>query len=191
MRQDDSGIFEGFIPGVGKGTRYKYHIVSGASDYRADKGDPYAFYWETSPNTASIVWDLDHDWGDADWMATRKDKNGFSAPVSIYEVHLGSFRRVHAQRYRSLSYLELADHLTEHVLRAGFSHVELLPIMPQPATSPAAYGSGRDVPPNRSRSAPSKPASPARQSRATSVTATLTHSRTVSPSGPPRVKLAG
>ena len=132
VRHDDSGIFEGFIPGVGKGTRYKYHIVSGASDYRADKGDPYAFYWETSPNTASIVWDLNHDWGDADWMATRKDKNGFSAPVSIYEVHLGSFRRVHAQRYRSLSYLELADHLTEHVLRAGFSHVEFLPIMEHP-----------------------------------------------------------
>ncbi len=132
VRGDGSGIHECFIPGLGSGAKYKYHIHSSVGDYRADKGDPYAFYWETSPNTASIVWDLGYDWHDAAWMADRHEKNGFSAPVSIYEVHLGSFRRVHEDRYRSMSYLELADHLTEHVLRAGFSHVEFLPIMEHP-----------------------------------------------------------
>lgn len=132
VRHDASGIHECFIPGLGKGAHYKYHIISNASDYRADKGDPFAFYWETSPNTASIVWDLEHAWNDDAWMASRQEKNGFAAPVSIYEVHLGSFRRVHEDRYRSLSYLEMADHLTEHVLRAGFSHVEFLPIMEHP-----------------------------------------------------------
>ncbi len=132
VRHDASGIFEGFIPGLGTGARYKYHIHSRAAGYRADKGDPFAFHWETSPNTASIVWDLDYAWGDADWMASRQDKNGFNAPVSVYEVHFGSFKRVHEDRYRSLSYREMADHLTEHVLRAGFSHVEFLPIMEHP-----------------------------------------------------------
>ncbi len=132
VRHDASGIFECFVPGLGKGARYKYHIVSRAAGYRADKGDPFAFYWETSPNTASIVWDLEYAWQDGDWMASRQEKNGFSAPVSIYEVHLGSFMRVHEDRYRSLSYREMADHLTEHVLRAGFTHVEFLPIMEHP-----------------------------------------------------------
>ena len=132
VRHDASGVFECFVPGVGRGARYKYHIASAVSDYRADKGDPYALYWEISPNTASIVWDLDHEWGDGDWMAARQNKNGFAAPVSIYEVHLGSFRRVHEDRYRSLSYLEMADHLTGHVLRAGFTHVEFLPVMEHP-----------------------------------------------------------
>ena len=132
VRQDASGVYECFVPGLGTGAHYKYHIQSAVGDYRADKGDPYAFYWETSPSTASIVWDLAYDWRDAAWMETRHEKNGFSAPVSIYEVHFGSFKRVHEDRYRSLSYLEMADHLTEHVLRAGFSHVEFLPIMEHP-----------------------------------------------------------
>jgi 1,4-alpha-glucan branching enzyme len=132
IRHDASGIFECFVPGLGKGARYKYHIASNVDGYRADKGDPYAFYWETSPNTASIVWELEHAWNDAAWMASRQEKNGFNSPVSIYEVHLGSFKRVHEDRYRSLSYLEMADHLTEHVLRAGFTHVEFLPIMEHP-----------------------------------------------------------
>ena len=132
VRQDASGIYECFVPGLGNGARYKYHIHSAVDDYRADKGDPYAFYWETSPSTASIVWDLGYDWNDASWMASRHEKNGFSAPVSIYEVHFGSFMRVHEDRYRSLSYVEMADRLTEHVLRSGFSHVEFLPIMEHP-----------------------------------------------------------
>ena len=132
VRQDGSGIHECFIPGIGQGAHYKYRIHSSVGDYRADKGDPYAFYWETSPSTASIVWDLDYAWNDAAWMASRHEKNGFAAPVSIYEVHFGSFMRVHEDRYRSLSYREMADHLTEYVLRCGFSHVEFLPIMEHP-----------------------------------------------------------
>ena len=132
VRHDASGVHECFIPGVPKGTRYKYHIASRIGGYKADKADPFAFYWETSPHTASIVWDLDYQWNDAAWMASRRDKNGFSSPISIYELHLGSFRRVHEDRYRSLSYRELADHLTEHVLRAGFTHVEFLPVMEHP-----------------------------------------------------------
>jgi 1,4-alpha-glucan branching enzyme len=132
VRQDGSGIHECFIPGIGKGAHYKYRIHSSVGDYRADKGDPYAFYWETSPSTASIVWDLDYAWNDAAWMASRHEKNGFAAPVSIYEVHFGSFMRVHEDRYRSLSYREMADHLTEYMLRCGFSHVEFLPIMEHP-----------------------------------------------------------
>jgi 1,4-alpha-glucan branching enzyme len=132
VRHDASGIYECFVPGLTKGAQYKYHIISQVADYRADKADPFALYWETSPQTASIVWDLEYQWNDAAWMENRREKNGFASPISIYEVHLGSFRRVHQDRYRSLSYLELADHLTEHVLRAGFTHVEFLPVMEHP-----------------------------------------------------------
>lgn len=131
-RADGSGVWEAFLPGVGKGALYKYHIESRENGYRADKGDPYALYWETSPKTASIVWDLDYDWGDADWMADRAGKNGFKAPISIYEVHLGSWMRVHEDNYRSLSYRELAERLVAHVTEMGFTHVEFLPIMEHP-----------------------------------------------------------
>jgi len=132
VRHDSSGIWEGFLPGLGRGALYKYHIVSGQGDYRGDKGDPFARFWETSPKTASIVWDLDYGWGDGEWMAGRGAKNALDAPMSIYEVHLGSFAREMDDRYRSLSYLELADRLTEHVLACGFTHVEFLPVMEHP-----------------------------------------------------------
>ncbi|MDQ7831674.1 MAG: 1,4-alpha-glucan branching protein GlgB [Desulfovibrionaceae bacterium] len=132
VRHDGSGIWEGFLPGIGRGTLYKYHIVSAHGDYRGDKGDPFARFWETSPKTASIVWDLDYQWTDGEWMAGRRAKNAFNAPMSIYEVHLGSFAREMGDRYRSLSYLELADRLTEHVLACGFTHVEFLPVMEHP-----------------------------------------------------------
>ncbi|MEF3696076.1 1,4-alpha-glucan branching protein GlgB [Desulfolutivibrio sp.] len=132
VRLDSSGIWEGFLPGIGRGALYKYHIVSATGEYRGDKGDPFARFWETSPKTASIVWDLDYAWGDGDWMAGRGAKNALDAPLSIYEVHLGSFAREMGDRYRSLSYLELADRLTEHVLACGFTHVEFLPVMEHP-----------------------------------------------------------
>jgi 1,4-alpha-glucan branching enzyme len=132
VRHDSSGIWEGFLPGLGRGALYKYHIVSNQGGYRGDKGDPFARFWETSPKTASIVWDLDYAWGDGEWMAGRGAKNAFDAPISIYEVHLGSFAREMGDRYRSLSYLELADRLTEHVLACGFTHVEFLPVMEHP-----------------------------------------------------------
>jgi len=132
-RPDSSGIWEGFLPDIGPGTLYKYHIASRFEGYRADKGDPFARFWETSPKTASIVWGLDYDWGDRDWMASRAAKNALDAPMSIYEVHLGSFARImENDRYRSLSYLEMADRLVAHVTECGFTHVEFLPVMEHP-----------------------------------------------------------
>ncbi|MCJ7510416.1 MAG: 1,4-alpha-glucan branching enzyme, partial [Dehalococcoidia bacterium] len=89
-----SGIWEGFVPGVRRGALYKYHIVSRYKGYRVDKTDPFAFYDEVSPKTASVVWDLDYSWGDQDWMARRGGHNALSAPIAVYEVHLGSWMRV-------------------------------------------------------------------------------------------------
>ncbi|MCX8202159.1 MAG: 1,4-alpha-glucan branching enzyme, partial [Candidatus Caldarchaeum sp.] len=100
-RSDGSGIWEGLIENIGPGTRYKYHIVSW-SGYRADKGDPFAFLWETPPATASVVWDIGYDWGDGDWMKNRVKHNSLSAPISIYEVHLGSWRHFENMTYASI-----------------------------------------------------------------------------------------
>src|SRR5581483_2163249 len=100
--------------------------------YRADKADPLGFYAESPPGTASIVWDLDYSWGDGAWMAERGARGGLRAPVSIYEVHLGSFRRMPEEGDRPLTYRELAPYLVEHVRRAGFTHVELMPVMEHP-----------------------------------------------------------
>jgi len=127
-----SGIWEGFIPGVAKGTIYKYHVHSKYSGYRADKTDPFAFYGETPPRTGSIVWDLDYAWGDQEWMAGRREKNRSQSPISIYEVHLGSWRRVPEEENRFLTYRELANYLPGYVQRMGFTHVEFLPIMEHP-----------------------------------------------------------
>jgi 1,4-alpha-glucan branching enzyme len=125
-----SGIWEGFIQGVGKGALYKYHIVSLVKGSRADKTDPFAFFCETSPNTASVVWDLGYEWGDREWMAERAGKNSLDAPMAIYEVHLGSWMR--GEGNEPLSYLELAPRLAEYANRMGFTHVELLPVMEHP-----------------------------------------------------------
>ena len=89
-----SGIYEGFVPGVGKGAHYKYHVVSAASDHAIDKADPYGFHHETPPETGSVVWDLDYAWGDGDWMKARGARQAQGSPMSIYELHLGSWRRV-------------------------------------------------------------------------------------------------
>ncbi len=132
LRLDASGIWEGFIPGVGQGALYKYRIVSRYNNYQVDKGDPYAFYWEGPPRTASIVWDLEYEWNDRDWMKTRGEHNALSAPCSIYEVHLGSWRRDPGDPNRFLTYRELARDLTEYVKEMGFTHVEFLPIMEHP-----------------------------------------------------------
>jgi len=128
----DSGIWEGFIPGIGQGSTYKYRILSNHRGYQVDKADPFAFYSETPPKTASIVWSLDYSWSDREWMEKRRRRNSLDAPMSIYEVHLGSWMRVPAEQHRSLTYRELATRLTEHVTRMGFTHVELLPIMEHP-----------------------------------------------------------
>jgi 1,4-alpha-glucan branching enzyme len=125
-----SGVWETFAPGVGKGALYKYRVRRG--DYVMDKADPFATACETPPSTASIVHAPAHRWGDGRWMATRGAHNALSAPMSIYEVHLGSFRRVPEDGDRSLGYREIAPRLADHVIARGYTHVELLPVMEHP-----------------------------------------------------------
>ena len=127
-----SGIWEGFVPGIGKGAHYKYRVHSRYNGYRVDKADPYAFYCEVPPKTASVVWDLQYDWKDQEWLATRQNNNRLHAPLSIYELHLGSWMRVPEENNRSLTYQELAVRLTAYVKEMGFTHVEFLPIMEHP-----------------------------------------------------------
>ncbi len=127
-----SGIWEGFIPEVMKGAIYKFHIVSRFNDYRVDKADPFAICSEIPPRTGSIAWDLDYTWGDQDWMGKRGRHNQASAPMSIYEVHLGSWMRMPEEGKRPLTYLEIAPRLADYVERTGFTHVEFLPIMEHP-----------------------------------------------------------
>jgi 1,4-alpha-glucan branching enzyme len=130
--KEQSGIWEGFIPGVAKGTIYKYYLVSHRRGYCVEKADPFAFYAETPPKTASIAWDLDYSWGDRAWMEKRHTHNALDAPISIYEVHLGSWRRVPEEENRHLSYRELAPMLAEYLKQLGFTHVEFLPVMEHP-----------------------------------------------------------
>ncbi|SET24805.1 1,4-alpha-glucan branching enzyme [Nitrosomonas marina] len=132
MRSDDSGVWEGFIPGLLSGTVYKYHIVSRYHGYRVDKGDPFAFFWETPPKTASKTWDMDYEWNDADWMNNRKAVNDLDAPLSIYEMHSGSWRRLVEEDNRPLNYRELAKWLPEYVREMNFTHVEFLPVTEHP-----------------------------------------------------------
>ncbi|MGC4096949.1 MAG: 1,4-alpha-glucan branching protein GlgB [Nitrospira sp.] len=127
-----SGIWEGFVPGVGAGTLYKYHIRSRFNGYRVDKTDPLSFYNEIPPKTASIVWDLAYEWNDADWMKHRVNHNALTAPMAVYEIHIGSWRRVPSEGNRSLSYREMAVPLAEYVTHMGFTHVEFLPLMDHP-----------------------------------------------------------
>ena len=127
-----SGIWEGFIRGVGKGAAYKYHIASKFRGYRVDKADPFALYSEEPPRTGSIVWDLDYVWGDREWMENRHKQNALDAPMAIYEMHLGSWMRKPEEENRSLTYRELAPRLAEYVRKMGFTHVEFLPVMEHP-----------------------------------------------------------
>ncbi len=131
VRWDSSGIWEGFIPGVDKGTKYKFKIQSHHSDISTEKADPFALYCEKPPQTASVVWDLDYKWKDSKWMQTRKENNSLNKPFSVYEVHLGSWKR-NLEENRSLTYLELADELVNYVKETGFTHVEFMPIMEYP-----------------------------------------------------------
>src|SRR3569833_3027074 len=131
-RGESSGNWEAFLPGVRPGTLYKYHIVSRHAGYSVDKADPYAFYAEVPPRTASVVWDLSYEWGDDEWMRTRARVNALDAPISIYEVHLGSWRRVPEEHNRSLTYRELAHALGDYCSDMGYTHVELVPVMEHP-----------------------------------------------------------
>ncbi|PKB18698.1 1,4-alpha-glucan branching protein GlgB [Flavobacterium sp. 5] len=131
VRWDSSGIWEGFIPGIEQGTTYKYKIQSNNGGIITEKADPFAFYCEKPPHTASVVWDLDYKWKDKKWMQTRKEHNDLDKPYSVYEVHLGSWKR-HGEENRFLTYLEYAEDLVKYVKETGFTHVEFMPIMEYP-----------------------------------------------------------
>ena len=131
--RDNSGIWEGFVAGVRPGHLYKYRIHSRIDGYQVEKADPYGFAAEIRPQTASKVWDLtQYEWGDQGWMATRGRRNAHDAPMSVYEVHLGSWRRVSEEGGRWLTYRELAPRLAEYVTQMGFTHVEFLPVAEHP-----------------------------------------------------------
>jgi len=130
-RWDSSGIFEGFIPGIGIGALYKFNIESNINGYKANRGDPFAVYWEEPPKTSPIVWNLDYEWHDEEWMKNRKKNNSLSSPISIYELHIGSWRRK-VENNRWLTYRELGPELADYIKKEGFTHVEFLPVMEHP-----------------------------------------------------------
>ena len=128
----NSGIWEGFIPGMTKGSLYKYRIINHNTGYAVDKADPFASSQETPPRTASVVWDTEYSWHDQEWMEKRDRAQALDAPMSIYEVHLGSWMRVPEEGNRPLTYRELASKLADYVKRLGFTHVEFMPITEHP-----------------------------------------------------------
>ncbi len=129
----EAGVWEGFIPGIGQGTLYKYAISSRYHNYHVEKADPYGFASEIRPATASKVWDLSgYAWGDQQWMAERAHRQSLNAPIAIYEVHLGSWMRIPEDGKRWLTYREAATKLTEYVVRMGYTHVEFLPLCEHP-----------------------------------------------------------
>ncbi|WP_420322138.1 1,4-alpha-glucan branching protein GlgB [Flagellimonas sp.] len=130
VRWDESGIWEGFIPGVDKGTKYKYKIQSHNNDIWTEKADPFARFCEQPPKTASMVWDAPYNWKDKKWMDSREEKNALDKPYSVYEVHLGSWRKKNGNEF--LSYVDMADELVNYVSEMGFTHVEFMPIMEYP-----------------------------------------------------------
>lgn len=127
-----SGIWEGSVSSAGKGEIYKFHIVSNHHGYTVDKMDPFGFFHEQAPRTGSIIWDLEYEWSDREWMQNRAAKNSLQSPISIYEVHLGSWRRVPEDHNRWLTYREMAPQLADYVEQMKFTHVELLPVMEHP-----------------------------------------------------------
>jgi 1,4-alpha-glucan branching enzyme len=130
-RQDESGIWFGFIPEIKKGSLYKYYVVKG--NYKIDKADPFAFFSEKPPKTASVIWNFDYKWEDEKWIKNgRKKFNSLKSPISIYEVHIGSWRRVPEEGNRFLTYRELAYYLVEYLKEMEFTHVEFLPVMEHP-----------------------------------------------------------
>lgn len=130
VRWDGSGIWEGFLPDLGKGTLYKYIIHSTNHGVVTEKADPFARRCEHPPMTASIVWEDNHQWGDEIWMKSRKEKNALDKPFAVYEVHLGSWKRKSDNDY--LTYSELAEDLVNYVKEMNFTHVEFMPIMEYP-----------------------------------------------------------
>jgi 1,4-alpha-glucan branching enzyme len=133
LASSDVGVWSGFVDGIESGTLYKYHIESHFSGYKVDKADPYGFAAEIRPHTASRVWDIDtYSWNDGLWMSSRRERNSLDSPVTIYEVHLGSWRRMPEEGNRWLTYREIAPLLAEYVHDAGYTHIELLPVTEHP-----------------------------------------------------------
>jgi 1,4-alpha-glucan branching enzyme len=128
----NSGIWQGFVPGLKPGTVYKYHIRSSNGHFSQDKADPFAFHTELSPRTASVVWPLEYDWGQEAWREHRKTHNALNAPMTIYEMHPGSWMRVPEENNRMLTWRELAPKLSAYMHKMGFTHVEFLPVMEHP-----------------------------------------------------------
>jgi 1,4-alpha-glucan branching enzyme len=150
VRLEASGIWEGFIPNVGQGEVYKYHI-HGYKGLKLDKGDPYAHYWELRPETASITWQTAYQWKDQQWMEDRKIKNRTDQPYSVYEVHLASWMRPDKNNSDSYnSYIQLIDLLVPYVKEMGFTHVEFMPVMEHPFDGSWGYqGAGFFAPTSR------------------------------------------
>lgn len=126
------GIWSGFVPGAAPGMRYKFRVVPADGGPAMDKADPFAFHAETPPQTASVIWDLDYAWGDRAWMRERAARHAASAPLAIYEVHLGSWRRPLGNGHRWFNYRDIAPRLADYARRMGFTHVELLPLTEHP-----------------------------------------------------------
>ncbi len=134
-----SGIWHGFIPNAELGMKYKFHIRSRYNNHCADKADPYALYTEKPPLTASVVTQLNYEWSDSEWMQTRGKINAHDAPMSIYEMHIGSWMLVPKDGNRPLTYRELAPKLAEYVNHMGFTHVEFMPVMEHPFSPSWGY----------------------------------------------------
>ncbi len=137
--REQSGIWEGFIPDVGQGMHYKYHISSRYNGYSADKADPLARFSEKSPRNASIVWNTDYNWSDQKWMSQRHGPNSLNSPISIYEVHAGSWKCVPEEDNRPLTYREMAPQLADYITKLGYTHVEFMPVMEHPFTGSWGY----------------------------------------------------
>jgi 1,4-alpha-glucan branching enzyme len=150
VRTDNSGIWEGFIPGINAGEAYKYHI-HGFNGIKLDKGDPFAHYWEKRPFTASITWQTDYEWKDAEWMKTRKKHNALSSPYSVYEVHLASWMRPDKNDEETYNtYAQITERLVPYVKEMGFTHVEFMPVMEHPFDGSWGYqGTGYFAPTSR------------------------------------------
>jgi 1,4-alpha-glucan branching enzyme len=131
VRWDESGIWEIFIPGIKSGEVYKYFIQSNSGEH-LEKSDPFAIRWEEPPSTASIVWDTWYEWSDSSWMKSRYDFNSLNKPMSVYEMHFGSWVRSPESPDEFLSYRQMAEKLIPYLLETGFTHVEFLPLMEHP-----------------------------------------------------------
>jgi 1,4-alpha-glucan branching enzyme len=138
MRRRNGGVWEIFLPGIGQGTSYKYHVRSRFRGHQELKADPYAFYCETPPKSASVVWDHSHyQWGDAAWIERRAKIDLLKSPMSVYEVHLESWMR--GPMGQPLTYREMAVKLVEYVHQMGYTHIELLPPMEHPYSGSWGY----------------------------------------------------